>query len=81
MNAFQRFHGFDKEKIRKERGKVLQQVVSGAVWIQHVFGLLSYQELHLVDARVILCVMLSMMLPLGDLDKDTVLVLLLVKLL
>lgn len=81
MNAFQRFHGFDKEQIRKERGKVLQQVVPGAVWIQHVFGLLSNQELHLIDAGVILCVMLSMMLPLGDLDEDTVLVLLLVKLL
>jgi hypothetical protein len=56
-------------------------VVPGAVWIKHVFGLLSYQELNLVDARVILCVMLSMMLSLGDLDEDTVLVLLLVKLL
>jgi hypothetical protein len=56
-------------------------VVSGAVWIQHVFGLLPNQELHFVDTRVILCVMFTVMLPLGDLDKDTVLVLLLVKLL
>jgi hypothetical protein len=56
-------------------------MVPGAIWIQHVFCLLSNQELHLVDAGVILCVMLTMMLPLGDLDEDTVLVLLLVKLL
>ena len=53
-------------------------MVPGAIWIQHVFGLLPNQQLHLIYAGVVLCVVLSMMLPLGDLDEDAVLVLLLV---
>ena len=81
MSGLQGLHGFDEENIRKEWRQVLQQVVPGAIWIQHVFGLLPNQELHFVYAGVILCVMLPVVLPLRDLDEDTILVLLLVKLL